>query len=270
MRKIGRLRISDNMAGVLKSVAESTFKRPTSEQFKEQIEARLNDFRSYAKRAEELGISLAQYMSGDSIDHLNDAHYIKVPQSELERYSGGFVPHFSLEVGFDYATAVYERMDRFKFYISANQLGSGARGVEFIRQLAIKCKERRISLQFKTFDHNYDSCNLYTFHPDELRQVLEGLYPEFEDIFSDVPRVLQGALTEKIPSSRIAFVQEPAGRKPYSKSKIEYIGSHSNRMGELGKKLEEVVKLGGLTQEVYVQACAEIGVQPNEPWKLAV
>lgn len=101
--------------------------------------------------------------------------------------------------------------------------------------------------------HNYDYPCVYTWDIDDMKIVLQRLYKKHKDenLFKDVSRVLQGEVNG-IPQNHIGWVQEPVGGHKGN--------SHSNRMGELGKKLYEGIN--------YVQACNEIGIEPERPWEI--
>lgn len=165
--------------------------------------------------------------------------------------------------GFEYPKGTETDPGRFKFYLSVNEAGEGKRGQQFVDRLMQLCTEKKISLQTKIESHNYDGLLLYTWHREELTQILDEIYPEFVDIFQDVPRVFHAPFGS-VPVTRIGWVQEPFS--PAYK-KIRELESHSGRMRKLGAILDGIKRdRGSLTIADYREACGTVGVRSDYPW----
>lgn len=166
--------------------------------------------------------------------------------------------HRQYDTGADLKKLSKERPnERYKFYMSLdlNTPEKQHFAREFSSHLVAQCKERAISLTSKSMDHDYDSWNLYTWHPRELAEVLKMLYPQYQDtgIFQGARHWMQGPLPG-IPISHVGWVQEPvSGGDSEGKS-------HSARMSYLGGALDE--------GKSYEEACKTAGVRRSAPWLL--
>lgn len=163
-----------------------------------------------------------------------------------------FSPHGFLLTWANYLQLQKEKpKERYKVYLSLDLSDNlkKKKAEEFWLELIKKAKEQKLSLDMKTFDHNYDSCNLYTWHIKELTEILKELYAKYQKywIFLDVYHFLQKPITWINPN-HIWIVQEPI-RDSYK--------SHSGRMGDLGKHLEE--------WKPYEDACKLASVKPDAP-----
>lgn len=150
--------------------------------------------------------------------------------------------------------------DRCKFYLSLDLSTpeKEARAQEFMKRVGEKAAETKISLLTKPEDHTYDSCNIYTWSPEQMAAIISELYEEFPDIWLDTEHPLQGRLGEVSPK-HVGFVQEPIGG--YAG------GSHSARMGKLGQYIDEARATGSeLSAEVFAAACRRAGVRHDAPW----
>lgn len=145
--------------------------------------------------------------------------------------------------------------ERWKFYLSLDQSTEALKklGDQFMVELIERCQKQKISIGKKTFDHTYDSANLYTWHPLEIIEILNNLYPKYRPIFIKAPRFFQRRISENIPLEHIGLVQEPPDGDGNG-------NSHSARMGRLGALLDQGIPLE--------TACKIVGVNPTAPWEL--
>lgn len=142
--------------------------------------------------------------------------------------------------------------DRYKFYHSIIDKEHGEAYLAELFQLA---KKSGLSLTTKVFDHAYDNPNLYTWHPNELAQIIAEVYPKYIDAFGETEHFLQGPLVG-VNQKHIGWVQEPV-------ASLE-LDSHSGRMGQIGRELDA----HGLSEEAYRKGCEAAGVRPEAPWLL--
>lgn len=159
------------------------------------------------------------------------------------------------ETGADIGKLVEKNpQDRFKFYLSLDLSTpeKTARANVFFERVHAAAAERQLSMLTKSEDHTFDSCNIYTWSPVEMAEIISEQYTDFQDIWLDTEHPLQGRL-QTVDPKHIGYVQEPIGGSG--------AGSHSARMGVLGDYLD-----GGST---YEQACAGAGVLPEAPWLIA-
>ena len=129
--------------------------------------------------------------------------------------------------------------------------------------MAEKSSELGISLTTKTFDHAYDSLNLYTWHPSELEGIIKSLYPKYleKGMYNKTPHFLQGKI-EGINPDHIGFVQEPEVQ-----SGIGMGMSHSARMGRLGEYLDAVARGGmPIDKSSWLKAAQYAGINPEKPY----
>ncbi len=150
--------------------------------------------------------------------------------------------------------------DKWKFYLSLNlstpEQMQHAQGV-FGKLLAL-CREGNISLLTKSLDHNYDSCNLYTWSPVKMADILKTLYPQYPDIWLPVYHFFQAPISS-IDPMHIGYVQEPSGGHKGT--------SHSGRMAILGDALDSQGN-ALVTSEGFEEACSRAGVMSSAPWKI--
>jgi|GEM_PF-6507141 len=146
--------------------------------------------------------------------------------------------------------------DRYKFYLSLDLSTpqKQAQAQEFIKEVHALAREQKLSMLTKTEDHNYDSCNIYTWSPDEFSGILQQVYKKYPDIWLSVEHPLQGAI-DAVDPKHIGYVQEPI---------VGLKGSHSARMVALGRFID--ANDGRLSSDVWQQACKEAGVRPDAPW----
>jgi len=144
--------------------------------------------------------------------------------------------------------------ERSKFYLSLeiDTEEKQEMAQEFVKDLLDLCRKEELSITSKSFDHTYDSFNIYTWDEPEMASVLRGLHSEYAELFNDTPHFLQGGVSG-VPEDHIGVVDEsPRG------------DSHSSRIGKIGAYLDKhAAAENKITREVWVQACAEIGVKPH-------
>jgi hypothetical protein len=155
--------------------------------------------------------------------------------------------------------------ERFKFY-SSFDLTSPAKaelGTQWLADVAGRAHAQGLSLTTKSFDHAYDSLNLYTWHPAELAAIVTDLYPTYaaQGLYNATPHFLQGSLPGVNPD-HIGFAQEPVTGWP-----PEVGLSHSARMGALGGMIDEHLGAGqALDAQLYTEAAMAVGVNPAQPY----
>lgn len=218
---------------------------------------------AYRLLARDVGETLANLMSGDTPENLSTRYAYSAPKDVRSNHyknpgSGdiltfGQVFYTGRDLGWLKNNFPHAR---FKFYISFDLSTPEKKTAadDFIRKLLVQCVAQKISLTTKSFDHDYDSYNLYTYDREAMADVLQQLYPKYvgTGIFLDTTRYFQAPIDDISPD-HIAWVQEPPdGVRGHS---------HSTRMGVLGRLIE-----GGKT---YEEACTEIGVKPEAPWLAA-
>lgn len=162
------------------------------------------------------------------------------------------------ETGAEVADLVTGRaFDRHKFYLSLDMSTpeKSERAQVFIAEVYTQAAEKKLSMLTKNEAHDYDSCDLYTWEPEEFAVILAELYPKYPDIWLTTEHPLQGEI-ETIDPKHIGYVQEPIGGIGN--------GSHSSRMVELGKFID--ANSGSLDPETWKQACETAGVRPDAPW----
>jgi hypothetical protein len=154
--------------------------------------------------------------------------------------------------GPDYAALKREHpADRYKFYHSIQDFEGGQ---AYLTELIKRASEQRLSMTMKTFDHSYDSANVYTYHPNEMAALISEVYPSYKDAFLDTEHFLQGKVKD-IEPNHVGWVQEPS---------FNDVGSHSARMGRLGESLDQY----GLNEDAYRLGCDAAGVVAASPWLL--
>ncbi len=219
------------------------------------------------KIASTMGESLAALLGGETKLH-NPIYPYEVDYNSVldefrkrnvasvTRLPRGKTMAFTIQTGWDYIDLIGAYPNaRWKFYISCIQDTDVRRalGKKFVRMLIGDVFKSHLTLQIKSMDHTYDSLDLYTWHPKELSQILIKLYTSHKDMFIDAPRVFQRIIDPSVPVNQIGLVQEPAGGKG---------GSHSNRMGRLGKALDE--------GRSFEEACKFARVKQLAPWEVEI
>jgi hypothetical protein len=182
-----------------------------------------------------------------------DPRYIFQPQSS-KLASSSFAKAW--DTGADLNTLVEESpQDRWKFYLSLDlstpqQLQQAQ---VMFKELLDLCTEEKISLLTKSEDHNYDSCDLYTWDRDKVKEVLKKLYPKYPGVWQSVHHFFQASIPS-VDTKHIGFVQEPIGG---------HNGSHSDRMRLVGEVLDNQ---GIINVDSYRAGCIQAGVVPSAPW----
>lgn len=164
--------------------------------------------------------SFATVLSGMSPSGLDNAYYINPYSFKNDpRYKYVLQNNRSIAIpwntGSDLQTLNDTRPnDRWKFYLSLQLPGEQgkAKGLAFFEDLLMLATKNQISLMTKTEDHNYDSCDIFTWDPKEMQKVLQELYLTHPDIWQSVPHFFQGQVPG-IDPNHIGFVQEPIGGK---------------------------------------------------------
>jgi len=167
----------------------------------------------------------------------------------------------AVETGANVGKLVTERpLERYKFYSSLDLSTDEkkAHAEEFMAEVHKLAAEQELSMALKVEDHDYDSCNVYTWDPEPMAKIFEELYPKYPDIWNSVEHPLQGAVGT-IDPKHVGYVQEPIGG-------IDG-GSHSSRMRQLGKVLD--ANGGVVNATTWEEACLEAGVRPDAPWLIS-
>jgi hypothetical protein len=126
----------------------------------------------------------------------------------------------------------------------------------YLIEVIKRANEQGLSLNLKSFDHAYDSANIYTYHFREMQTIIADVYADHAPAFGSTEHFLQGTIPG-VRADHIGWVQEPIlGYARYT---------HSERMGQLGAVLDRE----GLSQAAYEAGCAHAGVQPDQPWLLS-
>jgi|GEM_PF-849933 len=164
-----------------------------------------------------------------------------------------------------------QESQRYKFYLSldlstSERLNSAR---SFMREIMSECRSQQLSVQTKSADHVYDSCNIYTWHPRALASILQKRCAMYPSIWKDTEHFFQGAL-RGVNESHVGFAHEPLGTSPLRQS-TGIDGSHSERMGKLGFHLDqEIAKGRSVDEALFREAAARAAVRPDRPWLLKV
>lgn len=160
----------------------------------------------------------------------------------------------AIESGVDYkGLATSWPTQRYKFYHS---FGDQEASERYLTEVIRQANEQGLSMAMKSFDHSYDGINLYTWHFQELQNIIAGVYESSPDAFMDTEHFLQGQIPG-IKPQHIGWVQEPIAGLGHS--------SHSIRMGSIGSMLDA----SGLSSASYIEGCEAAGVLPDMPWLLS-
>ena len=204
--------------------------------------------------------SLQTVLSGESelntqkVYSLASSHLQDLMLSPDDPRSTGDKLHAQYDTGVNIAELSKQKpLERYKFYLSLD-LGTPKKQADaktFSREFIQRCQKQHLSITSKSFKHDYDSWNIYTWHPKEVQAVLRNLYKEYEPkgIFLKTHHWLQGPIEGILPE-HIGWVQEPPGTIPGP--------SHSIRLGLLGAEMDK--------GKSYEEACTRVGVRPDAPW----
>lgn len=199
--------------------------------------------------------------------NMNGGYYLNPLARAEHPYKTSDHGHVPIQNGFSkaYETGVNvgelvrnQPFDRFKFYLSLDLSTpeKEASAQAFMKEVYAAASEQKLSMLTKSEDHNYDSCNIYTWNPAEFTTILETLHDNYPDIWLPVEHPLQGRVGA-VNQQHIGLVQEPIlgiGK-----------GSHSSRMAQVGRYID--LHNGNLTlTDVWAQACREAGVREDAPW----
>jgi len=167
----------------------------------------------------------------------------------------------AIETGVDIAELVKDNpLGRYKFYSSLDLSTpeKQASAQSYMTEVHKLAAEQGIAMLTKTEDHNYDSCNIYTWQPEQMAEILERLHDKYPDIWQSVEHPLQGRVGD-IDPKHVGYVQEPIGGVNN--------GSHSSRMGRLGRLIDE--NGGTIDAATWEKACAAVGVRADKPWLIS-
>ncbi len=272
-----RLRISPSLVRATGKTATAASQRTFGEvklgkwHYEQSVRAQVEYLRGLADMAHQAG-SYRNLLSGESQFSMVPVgqHSIRDKQvlSKLGLSDRGVMTFGTALAGPDYAALKRDHPnDRYKFY-SSFDLTTPAKaelGAQWFTDVATRAHAQGLSLTTKSFDHAYDSLNLYTWHPAEVAGIITELYPTYaaQGLYSETPHFMQGNLHGVSPD-HVGFVQEPVTGWPADRGL-----SHSARMGMLGATLDEYLLTGeGLTLQAYEQAAQAVGVNPAQPYLL--
>jgi hypothetical protein len=101
-------------------------------------------------------------------------------------------------------------LGRYKFYSSFDLTSSRKvdLSARWFTDVVERAHDQAISLTTKSFDHAYDSLNLYTWHPAEVAKIMQELYSHYEaaGLYNSTPHFFQGSL-DGVDPNHIGFVQ---------------------------------------------------------------
>ena len=218
------------------------------------IKERLAYLESIQKLAEKLG--WGRLLSGENPEvssggvRLDEKAIIRSAGAELDKSVISFA---AVKTGVDYKDLRSKYpTKRFKFYHSFKdkQLGE-----DYMTEVVRQAIKQGLSLELKSFDHDYDGMNVYTHHHQQMEAIIREIYPRYEVAFYDAEHFLQGGI-DGVNPRHIGWAQEPiaaAGQR-----------SHSGRMGIIGESID----VNGLNPEAYLGGCKGAGVRPDRPWLL--
>ena len=223
----------------------------------------------------QLGVdgAYALLLSGES--HVSDPPLGQMSINSKKVLAGlGWLDKSYLSFGGALSGPDYDRLKsesptgRYKFYSSLDLTSpqNVERGISWFSEVVERSHAQGLSLTAKSFDHAYDSLNLYTWHPAELASIMKDLYPKYEaaGLYFDTPHFFQGSL-EGVSPNHIGYVQEPISGWPLGLGH-----SHSGRMRVLGGALDAYrVEGTDLSIENFVQAASEAHVDPRQPYLIA-
>lgn len=196
----------------------------------ENIQKNYRLFLDYVQNAKDTGCDIASFFGGNNLmgekPQINHRH---LPVDTTVPKPNSFAQ--SVNTGANYTECYARPLDRYKFYHSFRPDVSPEIMQNYLQEVFEKCKEKKISLQIKKEDHVYDVCNFYTWHFEELKIILQELYPKYakspNNLFGSCERVFQGSLSGISPN-HIAFVQEP----------VAILGSNIQKIGREKTKQE--------------------------------
>lgn len=161
-------------------------------------------------------------------------------------------------------------LDRWKFYLSLNLQTPEQikQSQSFFSELLKFSREKKLSLMTKPEDHNYDSCDIFTWQGLQMAEILKYLYHKYPDIWLPVHHFFQGPV-DTIDSMHIGYVQEPIGGYPPIRIDGRLSSpSHSGRMKMIGDVLDKQGS-GPISVETYLEGCAHAHFKPSTPWLIA-
>lgn len=257
----------------------------------ENIQKNYRLFLDYVQNAKDTGYDIASFFGGNNLmGEKPQISYKHLPKDTVMPKPNSFAQSF--QTGANYVECYSRPLDRYKFYNSFRTDVKSEIMQNYLQEVFEKCKEKKISLQIKTEDHIYDVCNFYTWHFEELKIILQELYPKYAkspyNLFAPCERVFQGNISGISPH-HIAFAQEPVailssnivklGRQKteqelnFEKMKEKYgIDSHSGRMINLGKNIASKISkpTKKFSQEDFIKSCQEVGIRPEAPYLLQI
>ena len=255
----------------------------------DNIQKNYKSFLDYIQEAKNNDVCITDFFGGNNLmGKKPQINYRHLPVDRAMPKPNSFAQSF--QTGTDYAECYSRPFDRYKFYHSFRIDVQPEIMQNYLQEVFDKCKEKKISLQIKTEDHIYDVCNFYTWQFEELKIILQELYPKYaklpNNLFGSCERVFQGSLSGISPN-HIAFAQEPVailtsnitkiGRQKTEQEEIfgnmkeRYgINSHSSRMNKLAKyvlnnKTSNPNK-STFSKQDFVESCQNIGIRPEAPY----
>ena len=192
------------------------------------IKERFTYLRSIQNLAGKWGWS--RLLSGENPDvssggvRLHEKRCIEKAGAEIDKSVVGFGV---VKTDADYkGLAAKHPTKHYKFYHSFRdeQLGE-----TYVAEVIKKAVEQGLSVSLKSFDHDFDGMNIYTYHFQQMEAIIREVYPRYKEAFYDAEHFLQGGI-EDINPKHIGWVQEPiaaAGGR-----------SHSGRMSIVGATLD--------------------------------
>jgi hypothetical protein len=171
------------------------------------------------------------------------------------------------DTGADYDSLVAEKgSERAKFYLSMNletpeQIEEAG---QFLTAVYERAKENGVSIMTKSESNAYDSCNIYSFEPEGMAEIIADLYEESSEMWNSVEHPLQGSVGA-VKQEHVGYVQEPIGGDSKGRS-------HSARAAAIGRQIDGLLVEAGsddLSADIFRNACEREGVNPDKPYELA-
>jgi hypothetical protein len=220
------------------------------------------------------GLDYAMLIGGETLLSMRMKRDVDIitPSEKEHRYpvrilgSNGLSRPFNTGVDLNYLIENHPN-DRWKFYLSMDMTNpkNDVKVISFFKELVERCKKQKVSLTAKTWDHDYDKPDIYTWQPITMQKILQELYsdPRFSEIWFNTPHYFQNPI-QGVSADHIGMVQEPiCGLKG---------DSHSARMFALGEKIDRRIsevghggRIGFLT---FYDAARQSGVEPTQPWRI--
>lgn len=157
--------------------------------------------------------------------------------------------------------------DRYKFYLSldATTPSKSMKATSFFRELVQRCKDEKVSILAKVWDHDYDNPDIFTWQPVTMSRILQELYSnsKFSGIWFNTRHFFQKPIKGVSPD-HIGLVNEPI----YGLKGV----SHSGRMSALGEfvddRIAEFHNGGSIGVLTFYDAAKKAGVEPTQPWRV--